>query len=62
MPDNPKKTGSADSQRINVNQSHELSYWTKKWGIMDAVLKSAVDAVGVMATDVEKWLREKKHI
>ena len=29
MPDNPKKRGKADRQRVNIHQLHELRYWAK---------------------------------
>lgn len=61
MPDNLKNTGTADDSRINVNQAHEVRYWTTKWGISEAVLKSAVKSAGVMVKDVERWLRDHKH-
>jgi hypothetical protein len=62
MPDNLGNTGAADDSRVNVNQAHEVRYWTSKWGITEAVLKQAVAAVGVMVKDVEKWLRSNGHI
>lgn len=33
MPDDKSKTGKADDTRINVNQSYEVDYWTKKLGL-----------------------------
>lgn len=56
MADDPKKTGKQDDIRININQVHEVAYWTKKWGISEAKLKEAVAAVGPMVKDVQKYL------
>jgi hypothetical protein len=56
MADDLKNTGKADDIRINVNQAHEVAYWTKKWGVTEAQLKAAVSRVGVMVKDVQKAL------
>lgn len=58
MPDNKKKAGPADKSRVNVNQKHELRYWTEKFGISPGLLKRAVQEVGVMAKDVKSWLKD----
>ena len=59
MSDDKNKTGPADATRVNVHEDHEVRYWTEKFGCTAAKLKEAVRAVGVMAKDVEAWL--KKH-
>lgn len=56
MPDNLKNTGKQDDSRINVNQDHEVSYWTKELGVTADRLKEAVKAVGPMVKDVKKYL------
>lgn len=62
MADNPDYTDGRDDSRININQAHELRYWTEKWGISEAVLRSAVAAVGVLVKDVEAWLKRNGYI
>lgn len=62
MADNPNYTDGRDDVRINVNQAHEVRYWTQKWGITETVLRAAVIAVGVLVKDVEAWLRRERHI
>jgi hypothetical protein len=62
MSDNLKKTGKQDDIRINVNQDHEIQYWTKKFGITSGTLKAAVKAAGVMVENVERWLKENDFI
>jgi Protein of unknown function (DUF3606) len=52
MADDPTKRGAQDRERSNVNERHELEYWSKKLGITQAQLKDAVAKVGVMAKDV----------
>jgi Protein of unknown function (DUF3606) len=33
MPDDKKKTGSPDRDRINVNEDYELRDWSKRLGV-----------------------------
>ena len=33
MADDSEKTGEQDDERINVDQDHELSYWSDKLGV-----------------------------
>ncbi|KFA87143.1 DUF3606 domain-containing protein [Archangium violaceum] len=60
MADDPKKTGPEDASRVNVNQEHEVDYWCGKFGCTAAELREAVREVGVMASDVEAYLKKKK--
>lgn len=57
MSDDLDRTQPEDPNKINVNQSWEVSYWTKKLGVTETKLKQAVAAVGVMVDDVKKWLK-----
>jgi hypothetical protein len=56
MADDPKKTGRQDDQRINVEQDHEVRYWSEKLGVTATMLRAAVRAVGPMVEDVRKYL------
>ncbi|MDB5878371.1 MAG: hypothetical protein JWQ41_1785 [Variovorax sp.] len=56
MPDDKSIRGPADALRINVNEKHEVHYWTATLGVSEAELRSAVAAVGVMAKDVRAHL------
>ena len=56
MADDLNKTGKGDDIRINVNQDHELQYWSEKWNVSKERIKQAVAAVGVMVADVKKYL------
>lgn len=56
MADDLKNTGKQDDIRINVNQDHELTYWSKILGVSAEQLKAAVKAVGPMVKDVKKYL------
>ena len=56
MPDDKDIKGPADPQRININQDHEVEYWTKKFGCSKAQLVECVKRVGVMVHDVRRCL------
>ena len=56
MADDPNKRGPADRQRVNVNEPHEVRYWSEKWGVTEQQLRDAVNRAGVMVTDVAKAL------
>jgi hypothetical protein len=56
MADDLKNTGKQDDSRINVNQPHEVTYWTKTLGVSEEKLREAVQKVGVMVADVKKYL------
>ena len=56
MPDDTTNRGSADRARININESHEVTYWTKALGVSAEELRKAVEAVGPMADAVRKHL------
>jgi hypothetical protein len=56
MADDPNNRGPQDRSRINLNQDHELRYWTRKFGVSEDKLKQAVDKVGSSAKAVEDWL------
>lgn len=56
MADDLKNRGPADRARVNINEVHELRYWTEKFGVTENALKAAVDRVGPMAADVAKAL------
>lgn len=58
MADNSAKRGPQDAMRVNVNQDHEVQYWTGKFGVTKEQLAAAVKAVGPMAKDVEAHLRK----
>jgi hypothetical protein len=57
MTDNKQNRGVADRTRINVNEEHELRYWTETLGVSRDELIRAVREVGVMASDVRAKLR-----
>lgn len=56
MSDDLSKRRPQDATKVNVNESWELDYWSKKFGVTTEKLKEAVKAVGTSATAVQKYL------
>jgi hypothetical protein len=61
MADDTSKAGAADRSRININQPHELQYWTRALGVSEDELKKAVQAVGTQADAVKRHLGKGTH-
>jgi hypothetical protein len=55
-------THGSDEIRINVNDTFELSYWAKKFGVSRSELKSAVKAVGDAPSAVHSQLESIKKL
>ena len=51
----------ADRARIAMSQPYEVSYWSKKFKITPAKLKSAVKKAGHSAKNVEAYIKLQKH-
>lgn len=58
MADNLQDRGAQDRARVNVNEPHEVRYWTEKFGVSEEDLIQAVTVVGVSADEVERYLRK----
>ena len=56
MADDLSKRGPQDKAQINVNEAHELRYWTFVLGVTEARLRSAIAAAGTSAEAVRKYL------
>ena len=59
MADDTSKKSRQDQLRINVNEDHEVRYWTKELGCTEEQLRAAIKEVGVMAADVRKKMGKK---
>ena len=57
MPDNTTNRGEPDRSRVSLQQPHEVSYWTKRFGVTREQLEQAVNAVGNSVEAVERHLR-----
>jgi hypothetical protein len=56
MSDNLLNRGQPDRSLINMNESHEVKYWTKHLGVTREELQRAIDKVGNSAATVRKEL------
>lgn len=54
--DNLTKRGQPDRSKINMQEAHEVKYWTHALGISKEELQKAVDKVGNSAAAVRKEL------
>lgn len=59
MADNLSDRGPRDRARIDVHQTHELRYWSKKFGVSEDELRQAVEQVGPIVQRVEERLGKK---
>jgi len=56
MADHLSDRGAPDRTRINVNEPHEIRYWTSRLDVSENDLRKAVAAVGVSAQQVAEHL------
>lgn len=56
MADDLKQTGRQDDQRINLDQDHEVNYWSKELGVSREELRRAVEQAGPMVRNVRQHL------
>ena len=61
MADNKTKRGGADRSLIALSEPYEVAYWSKKFKITPAKLKTAVKKAGRSAKNVEAYLKLQKH-
>jgi hypothetical protein len=59
MADDLKDRGAQDRSRVNVNEDHEVRYWTQKWDVTKEQLMAAVKKAGVSVAAVAKALGKK---
>lgn len=58
MPDDLGKTGKQDDARINVDQDHELTYWSERFGVSPDKVRGAVAQVGPLVKKVREHLQK----
>ena len=61
MADNKQKRGGADRGLIALSEPYEVAYWSKKFKITPAKLKTAVKKVGHSAKKVDAYIKLQKH-
>ncbi len=54
MSDDLNNRGPQDRARVNVNEAHELKYWTRELGVTEDKLRQAVKEVGVSVDALRK--------
>jgi hypothetical protein len=59
VPDDKTKTAPQNGSRVNVDEEHEVEYWSKKFGVTPSRLRAAVDKVGTSARKVETELKRR---
>lgn len=52
MADDLSKQGPQDRAQVNVNETHEVRYWTRELGVTEAQLRAAIAEVGTSAQAV----------
>jgi hypothetical protein len=61
MADDKKKRGGADRALIALSEPYEVAYWSKKFKITPARLKTVVKKAGRSAKKVEAYIALQKH-
>jgi hypothetical protein len=56
MSDDLSNRGAQDRSRININETHEVHYWTQRFNVSETALRQAVAEVGVAADAVAQHL------
>ncbi|MDM0108832.1 DUF3606 domain-containing protein [Variovorax sp. J22R24] len=59
MADDLGNRGVQDRSRININESHEVRYWTQRFGVTEEDLRKAVAEVGVSVDQIAEHLGKK---
>jgi hypothetical protein len=54
-----KQTNTQDDSRINIEQDHEVRYWSEKFGVSREQLQIAVAKAGPMVEDVQAHLQQR---
>lgn len=58
MADDKTKIGTPDNDLISIKQDYERRDWAEKFGVSEAKLVRAVQAVGHSAKKVQAWLKD----
>jgi len=60
VPDDRKKRGKPDPERVSTKEKYELRHEAKKMGVILADVERAAKKVGTMRKNIEPELRKKK--
>lgn len=56
MSDDLSKRRPQDASKVNVHEAWEVKYWCNEFGCTESQLRAAVQAVGVSAAAVRRYL------
>lgn len=63
MADNTNYTGFPDDVLINLNQTHEINYWTQKFGCTETQLRACAKETGSSSVKkIAKCLKDKGQL
>lgn len=60
MPDNKKKVGKPDRDRVSAGEDYEVRDLAKKFELPEPLVKNVIAQEGPMRKDVEGYLRKMK--
>jgi hypothetical protein len=58
MPDNERKVGKPDRDRVAGNEPYEVAVLVKKFALPTPLVKKVIEQEGPMRRDVEKYLEK----
>ncbi len=58
MPDNKKKRGKRDRDRVASNETYEVDYAARKFGVTATEVRDAIKKVGNSRTALKKYFRK----
>jgi hypothetical protein len=59
MADDLGNRGAQDRSRIDINEAHEVRYWTQRFDVTEEALRKAVAEVGVSVDEIAEHLGKK---
>lgn len=60
MPDDKKKVGKPDRDRVSANEPYEVNQLAKKFELPQPLVKNVIESQGPMRKDVEQYLAKMK--
>lgn len=60
MPDNKKKVGKPDRNRVSAGENYEVRDLAQKFELPPPLVKKVIEREGPMRKDVESYLRKMK--
>ncbi len=51
-----------DSERVNVNESFDLVYWSEHFQVSETELKEAINEVGPFTSKIDQYFEERRAV